>query len=72
MGKTYRDKKRVDAKAPFRRRKGRQNLGQGKLMAVECGTEGCFNVEMMPEDMDKVTCWKCVQRLVKGVANARR
>ena len=68
MGKTFRDKKRAGAKAIeiLRRRRGKGSLGQGKLVMVECGTEGCVNVEFMPEDMEKVTCWFCVQRLVRG------
>lgn len=74
VGKTYRDRKRAGARVvdPLHRRRGKGSLGQGRLMAVECRTEGCFNVELMPEDMMKVTCSQCVQRLVKGTANAKR
>ena len=68
MGKTFRDKKRAGAKAiaSLRRQRGKGSLGQGKLVMVECSTEGCFEIEMMPDDMEKVTCWRCVQKLVKG------
>lgn len=71
MGRTFRDRAKAGGKLPFKRR-GRNAIGQGALVATECSTKGCSGVEMVPEDMDGVLCAKCTHRLAGGGALPER
>jgi hypothetical protein len=47
-----------------RRGHKRNNGGTGRIVVRECATRDCFNPVRTPEDIRRVTCGECVQRLL--------